>query len=266
MKRTLVATIAMMLLISAGNAMADTLTIGWTDSVTHWSGWGNGTSWYYQEKEDLIDSIGEPQITGGTILIRDGVLQAITMNYLKDPGWMSFDPGNPSPGQMLPGDLFWDNNGDGAWDYVLSFYNGRSNSDPVNKFKNTTSFASAPIYALNDFHYLTTDDSENLSVNGVNGYWYGLDVRNNHPFAATDISGNIAGTGSLVFGSGSEFNTLTFDLSGARIQVGGAYGFGFTPNCANEVILVATPEPSSMILLGSGLLMAIGAFRKNYRG
>jgi hypothetical protein len=222
--KTTMATVIVFLIFAAG-ATASPVSIPWTDTVTHWPNYGGILSSYYNVDEDLIDVMGQPDITGGNINLDGRILNSVEMNFL---GW--------TMGTILPGDLFWDNNGDGSWDYVLSVTLGKIYD----------------IRAPGSFAYQMTSD-----------LWGGADYRDNHPFAAINITGPAAGAGSYSLIKDESGNgTLTFAFTDPNFEVGNNFGFGFAPNCANDVVLVATPEPSSLLLLSGGLMALAGAFRK----
>jgi hypothetical protein len=105
-----------------------------------------------------------------------------------------------------------------------------------------------------------------ITGNDNQGWWAGYDIRNNHPFAVTGINplvDHFMGFGSVTF-TNSNMNSpsLVFDVANAGITTGGHFMLGFAPNCANEVILYSNPEPSTALLLGSGLALAAALLRR----
>lgn len=270
MKRSFFSVIT--LLFVAGAALAAPVTLTWSDHTTHWPGWGGAPGWVYApQNENAIDAIGEPQITGGTIVINDGMLQRITFSYSNPPGWTGFS--NPArPGQMLPGDLFLDMDENGAWDHVASLYNGNSNAySNFSHYANTNDFSRVPIYSINLPLNGPAQDSANgfgylVTGSDNQGWWAGYDIRNHHPFAVTGINPDVnplLGFGSVIFAnSSSNAPSLIFDVEDAGIATNGELAFGFAQNCANEAILYSAPEPSTALLLGSGLALATALLRR----
>jgi hypothetical protein len=224
-------------------ASADTI-VPWTDSTTHWPGWGGQPSYGSSTvNEDSQDTIANPQISDGFITISDtGFLKSITYNFSSPPGWTS--------SQMKPGDLFLDINNDGSWDFVLSLYNGQSNSDNYNKYIPTISGTDAP------FYHITSGAEYLITGNDGTGYWFLNDIRNNHPFALTGLT-DLAGMGSI----SSDINSIsispfTYTVPDNTIFVVGSFTFGFATNCANDDVYesMPLPEPGSVFLLGTGLI------------
>ncbi len=228
--RTLISIGIFACMLSSGSAFADTI-LPWTDTKTVWPDWG-GTS-----GEDSLDTIGQPQITGGAVVINDaGFIKSVSYNFNNPPGW-TFS-------RMEPGDLFLDTNADGTWDYVLSRYNTRSNSDNTNKYIPSTP---PTLYGW------TSSSSYLVTGSDNSGYWSGYNIRNNHPFAATGLLDSL-GVGSLT-GGYSNSSPVTYTLPENVVKFTGVLTFGFTENCANDVVLESViPEPSSLLLMGTGIL------------
>lgn len=239
---------------------ADTI-ITWQDTYNYWPGWPSPTSW-----QNGTDTMGGPSIVGGTIVVSDaGYVSAITADFLNPPGWTT--------AKMFPADLFIDNAGDPEWDYVLSLYNGRSNADEDLKYVPTITptniplgginylqeFLNVPLYAVNrDAEYLVTRADN--SAGG--GYWGYSDIRESHPFAYTNLTGQPLGYGEVIGGKRNQ-SPLTYVLPDGVIPYSEAFRFGFTQNCANDVIYTPVPEPSTLLLVGIGLgALGVAGFKK----
>jgi hypothetical protein len=212
------------ILISA-TAQADPITIPWTDTVNIWTGYGGpwGTA-----AENSMDVVGGPSISGGYVTVDGGFILTIAFHYTD---WAY-------PDKIKPGDLFLDMNNDGLWDYVMAF-NG------------------AGLYEVSSNSYLIT------GPDGT-GDWVGWDIRNNHPYAYDpDEFGALLGTGTIegLPGSGAASGTLIFNLPAGALPYS-SFTFGWTQNCANDVVLQRVPEPGTLALLGLGLLGIAVAVRR----
>lgn len=226
-------------------AAAD-IIVPFSDTVKYWPTYGNGTG------DDSLDSIGEPNLTGGSLVIGDnGYLKQVKIDFtVPNPGW-EFS-------KMKPGDLFFDFGADGSWDYVVSSYNkeDRSNLNNIN-----TMYTPVGKVAL----YGTAGGSIMKTGPDNAGYWAGYLIRNNHPFAFTGLTDYI-GDASI---SGGYYNTspVVFNLPGNKLWIGGKVTIGFAENCANDVLLATVdvprvPEPSTFVLLGLGLVSGFVALKK----
>lgn len=94
-----------------------------------------------------------------------------------------------------------------------------------------------------------------------NNYFY----RPDHPVAidVDGLTGVQISVQWVVTGLNNE-GLLTYDFSNSGIIMSGNFMIGYTPECANDVILT-TPEPSIIMLLGFGLIGLAGFRRKTQK-
>jgi hypothetical protein len=225
---------ALALLLAAPAAHAASVSFG--DSVHFWTGWSNGSD------DDARDTIGTPDLLGGTAELEDGLLTRVTIEYLAP-----FSLTSSGRGSVIPGDLFLDRDADGEWDVVLKLVASAQTA--------IASYAAAPILDVSG-----EPASYLLSGSDDTGHWRGFRIRDDHPYAWAG-GGTPIGAGSLtapdLLANGQ--HALVFALGGG-VAVGDEFVIGFAASCGNDVLLervsAPVPEPSAALAFAAGLLLA----------
>lgn len=246
MKRILII-LGIALQMALGQSVQAT-TMSFGDNTIHWAGYNSSYAPYNSD-----DSINMPDYSGGFATIGAG--GALTRIDIIDV------PANHTPPfafnqYLLAGDLFIDTKADGVWDYVVKSFGtyGHQGAKSVELFdismlNITTSVASASKYLYA-------------------ALWQG---RDGQPIALASTAGAKdlgAVTYSGYYNLAGQDYSVYFDFGANAIDLlNSSYIIGYTPECANDVILekVPVPEPGTMVLFGIGMLgiAIIGKRRMN---
>jgi hypothetical protein len=190
----------------------------------YWDSWV-ATIFPYANTHDVI---GLPDITMLKLNTNPlGYLQSVEVDLTADPSLY---------GGLR---LFIDSTGDQKWDYYLI----------GNELYNVTASVSIA-KGVNDSAYILSND-----------YMAGLNetYRDGSPIG---IINNDLGSKYIVgYSYSSGVLLLDFSNTGIQIPIGGSW-IGSTVGCANDVTLNRVPEPSTLLFLGTGLIILTRFRRK----
>jgi hypothetical protein len=171
------------------------------------------------------DEYGVPRIDSITITTNDdGYLLGVSINM---EHW-------------LLSDSLFINTGDGSWDSWDYLVYGKNAN---------TGF----LYTVaEDFDYTYAGPERRGHANGIES--------DDLTSTAGLISYKWTGAGS----GGVGYYDLDYTFDGRSIKLGESWVIGYTPLCANDVVLTPIPEPTQMLLLGTALIGLAGIGRKKF--
>ena len=179
----------------------------------------------------------------------------ITGDYFKYHDNSSYDSGYPF--KLAPGDLYIDSNGWSADDSASS--SGHYEEDTFTSAEGwdyvVTQTATGG-WGLYNLVFDSTLKYTNVSSLGGSGYIY------RQQQAWKGGAGTKIGEATYAHASGTDSATFTFNTGTSDFS--GDVGFHWTMQCGNDVLEgeVAVPEPTTMLLLGLGLVGLAGVRRK----
>lgn len=167
------------------------------------------------------------------------------------------------------------------WDYLVhsDVYDPDGHFIPVAKYHFSDANGGVNVSSLTNGVYKVKDENNfRYTYTGDSGWTTGPDGREGHangihPWDLEKLTGVFDTNGSRTFdfnlGEDSEFFDLTWDFTSSsldgKIILDEKFVIGFTPWCANDVMIAAVPVPSTLFLLGFGLtgLALTARIRKN---
>jgi hypothetical protein len=216
----------LMLMLMVGTAAADSIT--YSDLYANWPG-----HFVFN-----ADEFGTPKISSLTVnTTTNGYLDSIVVNMTGRRIWDALFINIDAPGNNYE-----------AWDYYVR-------DDQIDS-------TGAAMFSVTNFNPNT---DYILATEGRVGHPIGIE-----PNVLTPFNGlaSLVWTVTNYNGSGSMDNegflTYTFQPNSVLVGNDRSYVIGYTPYCANDVFLTPVPEPSVLMLLGSGLLGLAVVTRKKW--
>jgi hypothetical protein len=208
----------------AGVSVSSAGTITWDDTTVNWQG--------FEGVAMQVDENGTPKIDSMTVTWDDTTraLESVSIN-LKSPGAQKYDS------LFISTDGSWD-----SWDFLV--HSGGNAHDS----KTEGNVAGDGLWIVNNpFDYTLVGDYAGIRAGHANG-----------------IDADSLTFMSELTSSYDGVNLISYDFTGSGIVLGDTFSFGYTPWCANDVIVgtAPVPEPATMLLFGVGLVGLVGASKK----